>query len=687
MSMSWDGVSMLLALLVAAGSVSAEVSSAKELRLIPFPKSVRLERGSLRLKGRLRVVTGEDPADRFAAEELRRKIRDRTGIEAKIGGGVALDGNEMHTLRLSVAGAPQERIEALPPKKERGNEAYALRVSPAGVLIQSVSSRGLFYGVQTLKQLIRANMVEGAIPCLIIEDWPAFRHRGFQDDITRGPNPKLELLKREVLLGSEVKQNFFTYYMEYQYAFEKHPEIGPEDGSLTPEELRALVRYGEQYHVDIIGNQQSFGHFEDILRHERYAHLRETPSLLCPTKEESYELLDDLYSEQVPLLKSDLFNVCCDETWGLGTGPSKKLAEKIGVGGVYARHMRRVHDLLKEKYGKRMMMWGDIILQHPENLKEIPKDTVMLTWGYDARESFENQIIPFAKSGYEFFVCPGVSCWVWILPDFDVAVTNIRNFVRDGAKHGAMGVLNTTWDDAGENFFNTNWHGVLWGAECAWNASATDISDFNKRFGAVLIGEEGDHLGKAIEALSKTHRLRGYEGMRTGRFWKVAFERAANEAGAVRKEAEELLTLLHTAIDELRSAKADAKVNADIIDYFLFGAERMKLIATRELRLLEVVQGYKRASEEKGGRNETDRLLADATEIVRKIRDEHKAMKARYAKLWQQENKPYALDVILRRFDAVIGVYDRLIEDWRREGGFGERRGVAPGIRTPFLGV
>lgn len=662
MNVSWEGLTVVLMLLLAGGSVGAEVSNAKELRLIPFPKSVRLEKGNLRLKGKLRVAVGKNAADRFAAEELCREMRDRTGIEVEIGGGVALDRNEKHTLRLGVAGAARERAESLRLKKERGDEAYALRVSPAGVVIQSVSSRGLFYGVQTLKQLIRANMVNGAIACLTIEDWPSFRYRGFQDDITRGPSPKLELLKREVLLGSEVKQNFFTYYMEYQYAFQKHPEIGPKDGSLTPEELKKLVSYAEQYHVEIIGNQQSFGHFEDILRHERYAHLRETPSLLCPTLEESYELLDDLYSEQVPLLKSELFNVCCDETWGLGTGPSKELAKKIGVGGVYARHMRRVHDLLKEKYGKRMMMWGDIILQHPENLKEIPKDTVMLTWGYDARGSFENQIIPFAKSGYEFFVCPGVSCWVWILPDFNVAVTNIRNFVRDGAKHGAMGVLNTTWDDHGENFFNTNWHGVLWGAECAWNASATDISDFNRRFGAVLIGEEEDHLGKAIEALAKTHRRRGYEGMRTGRFWKVDFMKTAEEGSAVINGAVELLSVVDVAIHELRAAKADARINADIIDYFLFGAERIKLMATRELRLLEVEHLYKAASQKKARRNAAERLLADASGVARTIRDKHVELKARYAKLWQRENKPYALDVILKRFDAVIGVYDELID-------------------------
>ena len=87
----------------------------------------------------------------------------------------------------------------------------------------------------------------------------------------------------------------------------------------------------------------------------------------------------------------------------------KALADRIGVGGVYVGHVRRVHDLLRDRHGKRMMMWGDIILQHPDRLAEVPRDTIMLTWGYDARGSFEDQIVPFARSGLAFFICPGVS--------------------------------------------------------------------------------------------------------------------------------------------------------------------------------------------------------------------------------------------------------------------------------------
>ena len=123
----------------------------------------------------------------------------------------------------------------------------------------------------------------------------------------------------------------------------------------------------------------------------------------------------------LPLLPFPFFNVCCDETWGLGKGPSKARAEEIGVGALYVEHILRVRDLVTEHYGKRMRMWGDIILQHPDKLDQVPKDTVMLTWGYGPRDSFEDQIIPFAQSGYEFFVCPGISNWSRILPECSVS--------------------------------------------------------------------------------------------------------------------------------------------------------------------------------------------------------------------------------------------------------------------------
>jgi hypothetical protein len=641
----------LVALALAVSGARAE-EAVQRLRLVPFPKEVTMGEGSFDVGQRLILAAPRDMP--FSVMRCVMDALKRAGI-AQLGVQVSAD-------KQSVRLAPDpSKAPEPPPFPEGADEAhYTLAVSPEGISLAGKGARGLLYAVQTLRQLLRANCRDGKLPCLTVRDWPSLRWRCFQDDLTRGPSTRLPVLKRQLELGAFLKMNLFTYYMEYQYAWTKHPVLGPEDGSLTPEELHALVAHGRPLHVDILGNQQSFGHFAHILKHDRYKPLRETGGILCPVKDESYQLLDDLYSEVIPHLPFPWFNVCCDETHGLGTGPSKELAERIGVGGVYARHLRRIHDLLKDKYGKRMMMWGDIILRHRDHLDEIPKDTILLTWGYGARDSFEHQIVPFAQSGYDFLVCPGVNNWSRMLPDFGVATTNIRNFVRDGARHGALGMLNTAWDDDGENFNAPSWHGYAWGAECAWNASATSPGDFNRRIGAVLFGEPGHHFGQAIELLAKTHRLPGMRGMSNRRFWQLDLDALKGNIRSARAQAQRLLEIVRPAIEHLEACQKQAAANADLLDYFLFGARRMELIGRRVLDTLAAGEAYRAAYE--GPPADAAAQVAKAAGLIRQLRQAHQQCGERFAELWHRESKSYALDWTMRRYARAVSRYDALLK-------------------------
>ncbi len=647
------GVMLVLALVVSADDAHGDdAEQAQALRLVPFPKEVQLEQGTFALDRPLLVEAPAELATLFGellGAELKRAKLPVPEVRGAAG--------SAHRWRWSIPGPRAASSRA--SRAEATPEDYTLQVCPDEVTCVAAGSAGLYYGLQTLLQLVRANRRDGGLPCLTIRDWPSLRWRCFQDDLTRGPSSTLDTLKLQTALGSHFKMNLITYYMEYQYHFQKHPQIGPPDGSLEPEDLRAWVDFGQRLHVGVLGNQQSFGHFGRILQHDEFAALRETPDVLSPVKEESYQLLDDIYSEVCPLLPFPFFNVCCDETWGLGTGPSKELAAQIGVGGVYVRHIRRVHDLLKDKYQKRMMMWGDIILQHPDQLDQIPKDTIMLTWGYDARPSFEDQILPFTKSGYEFFVCPGVSNWSRILPDFGVATVNIHNFVRDGVQHGAIGMLNTEWEDDGEAINAPKWHGYAWGAECAWNASATTPEQFNRRLGAVLFGEPEDHFGRAVEGLAQTHRLAGMQGMNNSRFWENDFKPARNPV-TIRSTGQRLLDLVQPAITDLEACRNQATVNAQLLDAFLFGARRMELIGQRMLDGLDASELYNRAYEVPP--QEALPLLAKIETLVRKNRDAHEALGQQFQTLWLSESKPYALDLTMKRYANVIQWYTALLE-------------------------
>ena len=656
-------------LVPAAIRAESPPAAAARLRLVPFPKEVTLQPETFPLDRRaiLEAPAGEvEVLAQVIGDELR--LARLPAPETK-----SLD-REALWLRLSAkAGGP---APALRLRDGAGPEDYVLEVRPEAVVAAAPGREGLFYAAQTLCQVIRANRRESGIPCMTVRDWPSLRWRCFQDDMTRGPSAAPATLKSQAGMGAALKMNLFTYYMEYQFAFKKHPKIGPKDGSLTPEDLAALVAYARPLHVDILGNQQSFGHFERILQHPEYAALRETAGVLCPVKEESYQLLDDLYGEVCPLLPLDMFNVCCDETWGLGTGPSKALAGRIGVGGVYVQHIRRIHDLLKTKYGKRMMMWGDIILQHPDKLAEVPKDTIMLTWGYDPRPDFQDQIVPFAKSGYAFFVCPGISNWSRILPDFGVATANIRHFVRDGARHGAIGMLNTAWEDDGEALKGYDWHGYAWGAECAWNASATAPEDFNRRVGGVLFGESGDHFGRAIELLAQTHRLPGMDGMNNGRFWHDDLKPRAS-APAVKASAERLLAIVRPAIEHLQACRKEAAVNADLLDSFLLGARRMELIGRRMLDGQEASQAYTRACEAADAK-EAEALVLKAEQLVMALRDDHAALGREFQRIWLSESKPYALDWTMKRYAGAVARYDQLLKRLAEA-----RRGLGAGKPLP----
>jgi hypothetical protein len=631
---------ILCVALVGIIAAPTTADDAQSLRLVPFPKQVERQPGVFALHGRL-VLQLTQPIRSPLAEQLVAELR-RAGVTD-----VEVQSHTGADQRLILA---RKEPSPSPPTKEPGErpESYVLVVAPDEVRGHGADAAGLWYAGQTLVQLIRANRTDQGLPCLTIGDWPSLRWRCFQDDLTRGPSSTPDTLQQHIDLGAELKMNLFTYYMEYQYAFRKHPAIGPPDGSLTPDELTALVRYAQPRHIEILGNQQSFGHMTAILKHPQYAPLRETEYLLSPANEATYQLLDDLYSEVCPLLPFPMFNVCCDETWGLGTGPSKSLTEELGVGGVYVRHIRRVHDLLRSKYQKRMMMWGDIILEHPDKLDQIPQDTVMLTWGYGPAASFEHQIAPFAQAGYEFFVCPGISNWSRILPDFGVAMQNIQNFVRDGAKLGALGMLNTEWEDDGEALQGYKWHGYAWGAECAWNASTTSPADFNRRIGGVLFGAPDDRFGQAIELLAQTHRLPGMKGMLNSRFWESDWPPSQSAARA-RASAEQLLGIVRPAIEHLEACQHAAVVNAHLLDAYLLGARRMELIGQRTLSALRAAEAYAEAcrSREPGRQME---LLSEVEQLVETTRQAHAELGRQFERIWLSESEPYALDWTSQRY-------------------------------------
>ena len=99
-----------------------------------------------------------------------------------------------------------------------------------------------------------------------------------------------------------------------------------------------------------------------------------------------------------------------------------------------------------------MQFWGDIILEHPQLVPELPRDVFALEWGYEADHPFAEHGALFSKAGIPFYVCPGTSSWNSIAGRTKNALENQLNAARSGLEHGAVGFLNTDWGD------NGHWH-------------------------------------------------------------------------------------------------------------------------------------------------------------------------------------------------------------------------------------
>ncbi|MBO4645508.1 MAG: family 20 glycosylhydrolase [Bacteroidales bacterium] len=352
-------------------------------------------------------------------------------------------------------------------------QSYRIQISERRILVQAQTDQAFFYAVQSLKQMYRFHyrlyftkdeMV--SLPCCSILDYPALEYRGWMDDISRGPIPTLDFMKEQIRILAEYKLNCFTLYTEHTFKSSKHP-YAPQDG-LTAAEIRELDAYAKKYYVELIGNQQCFAHFEKILAQPDYAHLADSKCNLNPALEETYRFLDDIIQEESQAYSSIFFNINCDETESLGTGNAAGYVNKIGSNEAYIRHIVKVDNMVK-RYGKKTLMWADIVLKDKEIQNRLPKDIGMLVWSYVPADSFTAMINPIRDAGYDFWVVPGISMWSTVFPMMPAYEKNIANMARDGYQSGARGLINTAWNDAGEGLLQNAWHGFAWGAEMSWN--------------------------------------------------------------------------------------------------------------------------------------------------------------------------------------------------------------------------
>jgi hypothetical protein len=388
-------------------------------------------------------------------------------------------------------------------------EGYALAISKTGIEISFREAGGLRAATATLRQLLRE--YGRRLPCLRIRDWPDFPRRGVMLDISRGRVPTLETLLDLAEKLSDFKLNELQLYTEHTFAYKKYKSVWQSWGALTAKEIQILDARCRELGIDLVPNQNSFGHLRYFLEDPRLKKLGELsepyeaetkdflrrPTTLAPNHPGTLPFLRSLYDELLPNFSSQFFNVGCDETWDLGRDQSKKLCETKGKGRVYLDFLKKIQREVSTRQ-KRMMFWGDIILKYPELIRELPKNVIALNWGYEANHPFETEAAKFATAKIPFYVCPGTSTWQTLIGKHDNALANLRAAAKAGKKFGAIGYLITDWGDGGQpQPLAVSWPMFLAGASLAWNSKDFDES---KLISVLSRDVFEDSTGKIAEA-------------------------------------------------------------------------------------------------------------------------------------------------------------------------------------------
>ncbi len=387
-----------------------------------------------------------------------------------------------------------------------GEEAYRLRIASDGITLTARTTAGLRLARTTLAQLRQLH--PQTLPCLAIDDAPAFAQRGFMLDISRDRVPTLATLMQLVEVIAALKGNHLQLYVEHTLAYAGHEEVWRNASPLTLQELSVLNHFAAERGVVLNANQNCLGHFERWLRHPRYAPLGELtapwmhngswfiePNTLCPLDARVEPLIADLLGQQLPRCSGPYANIGCDEPWDLGRGRSRDACERDGRKRVFSRHVSRMAQLSLE-LGKRPMFWCD---PHPNEDDALPKELIALVWGYEFDEDFATRCRSHRDQGREVWVCPGTGGWNSTTGRTSYRRENLARAATQGLASGAPGMLVTEW---GDNGHRQPWPVTLFGLADGLQAAWTGGERFDAAAaGRVALGSAD--LGRWLEALGE----------------------------------------------------------------------------------------------------------------------------------------------------------------------------------------
>ncbi len=404
-----------------------------EYNIIPFPSSLTPKEGAFQLNENTIIVNKAVREGQTAAEDLQQRIATSTGYKLAL----KTEGNKENVIVFEL----DESIF--------NPEAYQLSVTPKQIIIRGKTSNGLFYGVQTLRQLLpdafeSAKLVEGrnwSVPAVEISDTPRFSYRGMHLDVCRHFFD-VATVKRFLDQMAYHKLNRFHWHLTedqgWRIEIKKYPKLteigGYRNGTLvghyndqphkfdgkryggfyTQEQIKEVVAYAEERHITVIPEIELPGHAQAALAaypelacdgdpFEVWQKWGVSDNVFCPT-EETFTFLEGVLEEVIDLFPAKYIHIGgdeCPKTKWKESAFCQQLMKKEGLKDTHelqSYFIQRIEKFINSK-GKSIIGWDEIL-----EGGLAPNATVMSWRGVEGG-------IEAAKAGHDVIMTPTSHCY------------------------------------------------------------------------------------------------------------------------------------------------------------------------------------------------------------------------------------------------------------------------------------
>lgn len=469
-------------------------SQNNNLNLMPWPQQIITGNSKYIIEPNFTILVNQEPTKRIeiATAKFLRRLSGRTGVF--IDQGFAFKNSEIQNPSLEIS---YNRIGKLDINED---ESYELMVSDTKISINATTDIGVIYALETLLQLTTVSKENYFFPEVKIKDEPRFTWRGLMIDVSRHFQP-LSVIERNLDAMASVKLNVFHWHLADDQGFRveinsrpKLHQLGSDGQYYSHAQIKEVVQYASDLGIRVVPEFDIPGHatswlvaYPEIASKDTIYKIERNSGIFNPTfdptNDETYEILNDVFTEIAPLFPDSYFHIGGDENEGRHWDENKKIQAFKKQHDIKDNHELQAYFNSKvqkiiENNGKIMMGWDEIF--HPG----LSKDVVIQSWrGHEA-------MLKAAKLGYKTILSKGY--YIDLLKSVKDHYTNEpfteNNGLTDEQLKNILGGEATMWSELVTplTIDSRIWPRTAAIAERFWSAKAiNDVDNMSKRLKVV----------------------------------------------------------------------------------------------------------------------------------------------------------------------------------------------------------